>query len=86
MNTSKEMMAFSDFPPPASYPTFMCHERVLKYYRAYAEHFDLIRHVRFGTMVTKVEKSDDYEQTERWKVHAVQMRYEPQKSIILFDF
>ena len=35
IDTSKEMMAFSDFPPPAEFPTLMPHIYVLKYFRLY---------------------------------------------------
>ncbi|KAK0411603.1 hypothetical protein QR680_005739 [Steinernema hermaphroditum] len=64
VNTSKEMMAYSDFPPPEDYPNFMHHSLVLDYIRDYAERFDLLRHVRFGTKVHKVEKIND-----KWHVH-----------------
>lgn len=31
LNTSKEMSAYSDFPPPANFPNFMHHGALLKY-------------------------------------------------------
>lgn len=46
-NTSKEMMCFSDFPMPADYPNYLHHSQLLGYLRLYAQHFDLLRHIRF---------------------------------------
>ncbi|VDP36453.1 unnamed protein product [Heligmosomoides polygyrus] len=51
LNTSKEFVAFSDFPMPAEEPNFMRNDRFYCYIRDYAEHFDLLRHVQFGTAV-----------------------------------
>ncbi|TKR86926.1 hypothetical protein L596_011422 [Steinernema carpocapsae] len=75
VNTSKEMMAYSDFPPPDHYPNFMHHSLVLDYLRDYAKKFDLLQHVRFGNRVVKVEKSE-----EKWVVHLAESRVEE------FDF
>lgn len=47
VNTSKEMMCFSDFPMPADYPNFPHNSELLQYFRLYAEHFDLLRYIRF---------------------------------------
>lgn len=46
INTSKEMSAFSDFPPPKEFPNFMHHSMMHRYFMSYAEHFDLLRHIR----------------------------------------
>jgi dimethylaniline monooxygenase (N-oxide forming) len=54
INTSKEMMAYSDYPPPADFPMFMPHRYVLEYIRMYASNFDLLKHVLFSECV-KVE-------------------------------
>lgn len=61
INTSKEMMAFSDFPPPENFPLFMPHRYVLKYFRMYAEKFGLLKHIRFNTPVLNVTPSDKYD-------------------------
>eukprot|EP00741_Cyanophora_paradoxa_P014554 tig00020806_g14034.t1 len=55
INTSKEMMCFSDFPMPESYPTFLPHRLVLQYLEDYAEHFKLLQYVRFGCRIVSVE-------------------------------
>lgn len=46
-NTSKEMSCFSDFPFPGDFPNYLPHSLVLEYFRMYARHFDLLRHIRF---------------------------------------
>jgi len=51
VNSSKEMLAYSDFPVPAEYPNFMHHKLVLQYQRLYADHFKLLPYIRFDTAV-----------------------------------
>lgn len=46
INTSKEMMCFSDFPVPAHFPNYMHNSLIMDYFRIYAEHFKLLRYVR----------------------------------------
>lgn len=41
IKTSKEMTAFSDFPPPPEFPVYMHQEYVCTYFRMYADKFDL---------------------------------------------
>lgn len=45
-NTSKEMTAFSDFPPDSRMPNYMRHERVLAYLEAYVQHHELEQYIR----------------------------------------
>ncbi|NXW87171.1 FMO5 monooxygenase, partial [Alopecoenas beccarii] len=47
INTSKEMMCFSDFPIPEDFPNYMHNSKIMEYFRMYAQHFHLLRHVRF---------------------------------------
>ena len=47
INTSKEMMCFSDFPIPEDFPNYMHNSKIMEYFRMYAQRFDLLRHVRF---------------------------------------
>ncbi|XP_059923013.1 flavin-containing monooxygenase 5-like isoform X5 [Gadus macrocephalus] len=51
-NTSKEMMCFSDFPMPADYPNYLHNAQLLQYYRLYADHFGLRRHISFQTFLS----------------------------------
>lgn len=68
INTSKEMMAFSDFPPPRDFPTFLPHKFVLKYFRLYAENFGLLKYINFNTSVESVTKNSDFDKTGRWVI------------------
>lgn len=47
INTSKEMMCFSDFPIPDDFPNYMHNSKIMEYFRTYAKHFDLLNYVRF---------------------------------------
>lgn len=71
INTSKEFMAFSDYPPPSEYPNFMHNTKLLEYFRMYAEKFHLNQYIRFRTRVTRVQPADDYEQTGAWMVFSI---------------
>lgn len=46
LNTSKELSAFSDFPPPAKLPNFMRHNLYMDYINSYVDHFKLQPHLR----------------------------------------
>lgn len=54
INTSKEMMCYSDFPIPREYPNFMHNSKVMDYFRLYAEKFNLNKYIRYRTEVLKV--------------------------------
>jgi hypothetical protein len=70
INTSKETMAFSDFPIPLEWPQFLTHELVCEYLRLYAEKFGLLRHVRFGCRVNRVARAplDSPPASRAWRV------------------
>jgi dimethylaniline monooxygenase (N-oxide forming) len=53
-NTSKLVTAFSDFPFPDDYPDFPTRAQFLDYLFTYADHFDLLPHIRFLTQVESV--------------------------------
>ncbi|KAM6080029.1 dimethylaniline monooxygenase [N-oxide-forming] 4-like isoform 2-T6 [Theristicus caerulescens] len=67
-NTSKEMSCFSDFPCPEDFPSFLPHGLLLEYFRMYAQHFDLLRHIRFKTTVVSVKKHPDFTTSGQWDV------------------
>lgn len=54
INTSRERMQYADFPMPASLPDYPGHADIAAYFQAYADHFGLGRHIRFGTRVEHV--------------------------------
>ena len=67
-NACKEVMSFSDFPMPAEFPAFLRHDRLLRYFRMYADHFGLIRYIRFQTEVVEVGRAADFTSNGRWRV------------------
>lgn len=68
IDTSKEMIAFSDFPPPKDFPNYLHNIKVLEYFRQYAEHFGLIKHIKFNAEIVKCVKNDDYVINGKWKL------------------
>ncbi|MEO1401192.1 MAG: NAD(P)-binding domain-containing protein [Cyanobacteria bacterium J06635_1] len=59
LTSSKYLTAFSDFPMPEEYPHFLKHTQYLDYLQAYAQHFDLNRHIKFGTSVKSIQRQGD---------------------------
>jgi len=51
INTSKEMMCYSDFPIPAEFAIYMHNKKVDEYFHMYADHFKLKQHIQFKTEV-----------------------------------
>ncbi|KAF3691143.1 Dimethylaniline monooxygenase [N-oxide-forming] 5 [Channa argus] len=68
INTSKEMMCFSDFPIPAHFPNFMHNSLIMDYFRMYADHFQLTKHIRFNTIVLQVKQRSDFSHSGQWDV------------------
>lgn len=65
-NTSKDLSAFSDFPPPADFPNYMHNRLVAQYLNSYADAFGLRCHVRCSHVVLKLSPASDHEETGRW--------------------
>ncbi|XP_064310721.1 flavin-containing monooxygenase 5 isoform X2 [Phalacrocorax carbo] len=82
INTSKEMMCFSDFPVPEDFPNYMHNSKIMEYFRMYAQHFDLLRHIRFRTNVCRVTKRPDFAATGQWEVVA---ESEGKQEVDVFD-
>ena len=51
INTSKEMMCYSDYPIPAEFPIFMHNTSVQKYFKLYSDRFNLKKYIQFETEV-----------------------------------
>lgn len=68
INTSKEMMSFSDFPIPAHFPNYMHNSLIMDYFRMYADNFQLTKHIRFNTKVLQVKQRSDFSRSGQWDV------------------
>ncbi|MCX7768192.1 MAG: NAD(P)-binding domain-containing protein [Flavobacteriales bacterium] len=55
INTSKYIMAYSDFPMPDEYPDYPSHEQILRYFENYVEHFGFRNKIQFKTTVLSVK-------------------------------
>ncbi|XP_013410014.1 dimethylaniline monooxygenase [N-oxide-forming] 5-like [Lingula anatina] len=68
VNTSKEMMCFSDFPVPKEFPNFMHNTLVQKYFDMYCDHFDLRKHIRFRKAILNIKPASDFVSTGQWDI------------------
>ncbi|XP_045308894.1 dimethylaniline monooxygenase [N-oxide-forming] 4 isoform X1 [Leopardus geoffroyi] len=67
-NVCKEMSCYSDFPFQEDYPNYMNHGKFWDYLQEFAEHFDLLKYIRFRTTVCSVTKRPDFSETGQWDV------------------
>ena len=68
INTSKEMMCYSDFPIPQNFPNFMHNTKVLEYFRLYASHFNLLKHILFNREVSELKRASDFDSSGKWQL------------------
>lgn len=68
INTSKEMMCFSDFPVPKDFANFMHNTKIIQYFNMYAKEFGLMEHINFNTEVVSCDPCSDHDVTGRWTV------------------
>ena len=47
-NTSKEIVAYSDFPPPKEWPNYLHNKLIWQYLNDYAEKFGLKKYIRWA--------------------------------------
>ncbi len=66
INTSKEMMCYSDYPIPPEFPNFMHNTKCYQYFIMYAKHFGLENYIRFQTDVLSLKPADDFKDSGRW--------------------
>ncbi|XP_012379253.1 dimethylaniline monooxygenase [N-oxide-forming] 4 isoform X2 [Dasypus novemcinctus] len=67
-NVCKEMSSYSDFPFQEDYPNFMNQGKFWEYLQEFAEHFDLLKYIRFKTTVCSITKHPDFSKTGQWHV------------------
>lgn len=68
INTSKEMNAYSDFPPPDDFANFMHNRKMLDYLRSYASSFNFSKFLRMNHTVSNVRRSSTYANDGSWLV------------------
>lgn len=68
INTSKEMTAYSDFPPEPTMANFMHNTEMHRYLNSYADHYDLKKYIKFNHKVQNIERTKDYKKTGQWSV------------------
>ncbi|XP_072538230.1 flavin-containing monooxygenase 5-like [Salminus brasiliensis] len=68
INTSKEMMSFSDYPIPAHFPNFMHNSYIMEYFHMYAEHFKLWPYIRLKTKVLQVTPRPNFAHSGQWDI------------------
>jgi dimethylaniline monooxygenase (N-oxide forming) len=56
INTSRERMAYPEYPMPPDYPDFPHHTQIAAYFDRYVDHFGLRSRIRFETRVTAVRR------------------------------
>ncbi|MFP4002694.1 MAG: flavin-containing monooxygenase [Alphaproteobacteria bacterium] len=59
INTSRDKMAYSDFPMPADYPDYPHHTQIAAYFDAYVDHFGIRPHIRFNSGVAHAGLTED---------------------------
>lgn len=68
INTSKEMMCYSDYPIPEDFPNYMHNSKVMDYFYEYMEKFQLRKYIKFKTSVCSIKKRPDFATTGQWDV------------------
>ncbi|XP_013400166.1 dimethylaniline monooxygenase [N-oxide-forming] 5 [Lingula anatina] len=68
INTSKEMMCWSDFPIPKEYPNYMHNTYVMKYFRLFVDKFDLTKYIKFQHEIVLIKQAPCSEETGQWEV------------------
>ncbi|KAG7263346.1 hypothetical protein CRUP_027928 [Coryphaenoides rupestris] len=63
------------------FPNYMHHSLIIEYFRAYAEHFQLTKHIRFQTRVLQVKPRADFSQSGQWDVETESSEGNRQKHI-----
>ncbi|KHJ99932.1 Flavin-binding monooxygenase-like protein [Oesophagostomum dentatum] len=74
INTSKEMTAYSDFPPPKDAANFMHNTELLQYFRSYAKHFDLEKYIRFSHKVKSIKRNSRFAESGQWDVEWIDLK------------
>ncbi|XP_062413059.1 flavin-containing monooxygenase 5-like [Sardina pilchardus] len=68
INTSKEMMTYSDYPIPAHFPNYMHNSLIMDYFNMYTDHFQLRQYIQLQTRVLQVKQRPDFSRSGQWDV------------------
>lgn len=66
INTSKEMMCYSDFPIPEEFPMYMHNKYVKRYFQMYADNFKLAKYIQLHTEVSSIKQAEDFDSNGQW--------------------
>lgn len=75
----KDVMQFTEFPMPESYPDFLSRNHMLEYLNNYATYFNIINDIRFNTRVIWVSSIEN----NKWKVTFQDKSFKIFKGIII---
>ncbi|OAL71578.1 hypothetical protein A7D00_4483 [Trichophyton violaceum] len=81
-NGSKHRGSFTDFPFPDDTPDFPTASHMAKYLASYAEHFQVMPHVRLST---NIHRASWNEMKHKWEIEISPVGNEDQKSVQEFD-
>lgn len=81
INTSKEMMCFSDYPIPGHYPNFMHNSFIMDYFRSYVDHFNLLKYIRLQTKVLHIKQRTDFSRSGKWDIETENKEGKKEKHI-----
>ncbi|KAH9514067.1 Cyclopentanone 1,2-monooxygenase (CPMO) [Bulinus truncatus] len=85
INTSKEFMAFSDYPMPDYYPNFCHNSDVEDYFLDYCKHFGVDKYIKFNNEVMYLKKHSTYDSTGKWEVKTKDHQT-GQETVEVYDF
>ncbi|DAA76291.1 TPA_exp: Uncharacterized protein A8136_0963 [Trichophyton benhamiae CBS 112371] len=81
-NGSKHRGSFTDFPFPDDTPDFPTASHMAKYLASYAEHFQVMPHVRLST---NIHRASWNEMKHKWEIEISPVGNEDQKTVQEFD-
>ena len=58
VNSENKVTAYQDFPFPSDAPLYPDHKQMVDYFEAYADRFQLRKHIRFHSKVNRVRRDD----------------------------
>jgi cation diffusion facilitator CzcD-associated flavoprotein CzcO len=66
--SSKTMSGHTGFPMPEHYPDYPSNKQIFEYIKSFAQHYDLLGHIRFESTISAVSKSLSEDGKDQWQV------------------